>query len=428
MKYTRKELYPGVGLNVIETDIFKSEYLTVLFSSPLSPKSASYNSLLCNVPIRGCEKYPTLKDISIALDRLYDSGITPLSFKRGENHVSGYSLSSLDSKYAFDNEDIFSSTLDILGEIMFSPKLKDGGYYPDTVSIEKDNLISAIDAKKNDKVAYANMRCVYHMCKGEPYATPGCGEAEVVREIDPISLYAHSRKLYTTSRVEVFYVGSNAEKAENFLRQLTEVFGVKRTVKFTTACEHKVNSVKRIIEQESVTQAKLSMGFCTNKALLDGDYHKFTVFNEIFSSSPSSRLFQNVREKLSLCYYCRCTADPFKKIAIVSSGIRSEDAKKTENEILNQLNDLASGNVTQKELDLAKKTLCSSYKELCDSPASLVSWYFNRLLTESGELLISPEENASLIQSVSVDDVAKCAGDMMLDTVYLMKGSDEFGD
>ncbi len=425
MKYTRIEPYIGIGLNVIETDNFKSEYLTVLFSSPLGPKTASYNSLLCNVSISGCERYPTLKDISIALDRLYDSGITPLSLKRGENHISGYSVSSLDSKYAFDGEDIFSSALDILYEIMLYPKLKNGGYYPNAVEIEKNNLINAIEAKKNDKVAYAPQRCIRHMCDGEPYATPSCGEIDIVRDIDPISLYEYSRKLYKTSCAEVFYIGKNPEKAEAFTERIVECFGVCRNTEFTAASEHKTVHVKRVIEHENVTQAKLSMGFCTGRALSDGDYHKFTVFNEIFSGSPSGRLFRNIREKLSLCYYCRCSADPFKKIAVISSGIRSEDAEKTEKEIMNQLNDLASGHISQKELELSKKTLLSSYRELYDSPISLVNWYYNRLLSGNDELLIDPAENARLIQSVSAEDVAKCAADMVLDTVYLMEGGDD---
>lgn len=426
MQYFRKEIAPGVGFNAIKTDVFKSEYMSVYTVSPLSTESASYNSLLCNTTIRGCEKYPSLKDISRLLDRLYDSYISPVSLKRGEYHIFGYSASSLKSRFSIEKQDILARTLDLLYEIMCRPLLIDGAFSDDIVQMEKSNLISAIEARVNDRVSYVPTACVAKMCEGEPFAVPDYGIAEVIKSIDPTSLYEYSTELYKKSRIEIFYVGDDEGVINGFCEKLISSVGIGERLSLHGARVHSAPLKPRRFEEKApVTQSKLALGFNTGRRLGEGRDASDTVFFEIFSSSPSSRLFKNVREKLSLCYYCKCNTDPFKGISVVSAGIRAEDAALAEAEILAQLKDLSEGNISQKELDEAKKTLLSACREIYDSPSALINWYLNRVLSDSTELLFSPDEQAEKIRSVTVSEVAKCAERMSLDTVYLLKEGEQ---
>ena len=81
----------------------------------------------------------------------------------------------------------------------------------------------------------------------------------------------------------------------------------------------------------------------------------------------------NVREKLSLCYYCWAMPDAQKGVMFVSSGIENEKKQVAEDEILNQLRNTAEGDITDEEFDAAKKSLVNAYKEIYDAPVSLES-------------------------------------------------------
>ena len=61
-----------------------------------------------------------------------------------------------------------------------------------------------------------------------------------------------------------------------------------------------------------VAQAKLVMGFRTGIAVPGGDVTAMRLMSALFGGTPHSKLFLNVREKLSLCYYCSSSYDRHK--------------------------------------------------------------------------------------------------------------------
>ncbi len=423
MEFTRKNLGDNIGLNHIKTDRFKSEALTVLFNSPLDKVRASHTALLMSVLMRGCNRFPTVQALSRRLDELYDASLAPVCFKRGENHICGFSLSCLKNKFAFDAEDIFTSCLDVLLDVITDPTVKDGVFDPEYVKCEKDNLISGIKAKKNDKISFAPAQCVKYMCGDEPFAVDESGDIDIISNITPRSLYEFYTDEFLKFGIQIFYVGTSPEPVCKFADKLFLRMGASDKYPFYASVVHTApDDVKRITENEDVSQGKLSIGFTTQNRLSDGDYYKYTLFAEIFSNSPSSRLFKNVREKLSLCYYVRCSTDPHKGIAVVSLGIDNNKAKEAEDEILNQIDMLAKGDITPEDIQLAKLTVSAAYREIYDTASGMINWYYNRLCAGEKGLMIPPEDNSALIQGVTADDVAKCASALKQDTVYFMRG------
>src|SRR5699024_5813859 len=60
---------------------------------------------------------------------------------------------------------------------------------------------------------------------------------------------------------------------------------------------------KKIVETDTIHQAKLHIGYRTNILYKDDEYSALQVFNGLFGAFPNSKLFLNVREKHSLAYY-----------------------------------------------------------------------------------------------------------------------------
>ena len=157
----------------------------------------------------------------------------------------------------------------------------------------------------------------------------------------------------------------------------------------------------------------------------DDDYAAFPLFLEVFGSSPTSKLFMNVREKMSLCYYCTALPDSSKGLMLVTAGIENENKTTAEREILVQLEDIKAGKVSDDEMNCAKASLKNSYLTIYDSPRSIESWYFHRVLHG---VPISPVDFFKKVEELDVNSVSNIAKKITLDTIYFMNGVGEGGE
>lgn len=424
MSFNRTEISKGVFLNVYDTPKFKNNYLSVSFAQPLNKETAAMNALLPLILTRGTVSYPTMEEMSTALDSLYASTINTRCFKKGEVQFFGFNCGILSNSYATDACDIFGGTLDILHEVIFKPYTENGLFSEKFLETEKKNLCDRIAAQINNKNSYAITRANQEMCKNEKYGISALGDIEDIEEITAEKLYSHYLDVLSNSQIEIFFVGEYDSVIEAKIKA-TLSFEARSTVILSTEVVRSAVQTKEIVEPQSVTQAKLSLGFRTGKVLSDGDYYKFVLFNEVYGGSPTSKLFMNVREKLSLCYYCKSIPEPQKGVMIVTAGIEADKKETAEQEILKQLSDIAQGVISDEEYDSALQSILNSYREIDDNPESVESWYLGRML--SG-ITTSPKECAEQMKTVAKADIAAMAKGITLDTVYFMKpeeGNDE---
>lgn len=413
----------GITLNIINTDKFKTNYLSVNFVQRLDKDKAAKNALVPQVLIRGTKQHKDLASIKNALDDLYAASVDAKTFKRGEYQVCGISAGWLADRFSIDGTKITDGTLDIVEELLFEPYIENGVFRESYVESEKNELIDDIRAIINNKNSYAVRRCKEEMCKGEAFGISEYGDEESVRKITPRSLFDAYESLLETSRIEIFYVGST--EGNSVVDRICGMFKARRRnyiVPPKTEIIDAVAEVKNVTEKISAAQGKLSLGFRTGSVVGEKGYDAFPVLVEMYGNSPVSKLFMNVREKLSLCYYCRAIPDGMKGIMVVSSGIEVKNKEKAQNEILAQLESIKNGNITEEELELAKKSIKNAYNELNDSPPALEGWYLTRRLSDLDD---THDEVCSRFMSVTKEDVIDVAKKIKLDTVYFLEGTSE---
>lgn len=412
----RYQICEGVGLNVSNTAKFKNNYMSVSFAVPLSREYASMGALLPLVLTHATKNYPSMEKISYALDMLYASSITTRCFKKGEVQFFGFNIGFLNDSYDLDGCNISGGTLSILNEMIFYPYLTNGIFDENIVETEKKNLCDRIAAQINDKNSYAITRANLEMCRDESYGISALGEICDVEKITAKSLYDYYLKVLTEAQIEIFFVGDYTDTVKNEIYKYLD-FKPRVVKPLKTSVIRRAQKVREVDESQNVVQGKLSLGFRTGKVLSDGDYYKFVVFNEIYGGSPVSKLFMNVREKLSLCYYCRSIPEPQKGVMIVGAGIEVSNMKAAKDEILAQLEEIRNGNITDDELQAAYSAILDSYRAIDDTPESVEQWYLGRMLADLND---SPLEACELIKTVTKEDVSEIARGITLDTVYFM--------
>ena len=370
------QLTPGVVLRHYPDRRFKTAILSVQLLRPMCRQEAALNALLSSVLLRGSKNYPDMRAITMRQDELYGLSLPTLLRRIGDLQTVGLFCGFLEDRFALPGDAVLAPALELVRELLLEPKLMDGAFDPELVESEKRNLISDIESELNDKRSYAANQMLRAMCAGDSFALPLRGTVEDVQAITPASLYEHYQKLLRTSPVQICYVGaaSPEEVAAGLMPLASRLAAEPMALPEQTPL--KLTAPEReFSETMDVNQCKLSMGFVTPVNHWHPDYIAMQVFNTLYGSGMTSKLFVNVREKLSLCYYAGSGYYGSKGIITVSSGIDECNYEKAKAEILHQLRLTAEGQITEAELSAAKRAIISGLRSVPDSPRALESFY-----------------------------------------------------
>ena len=425
MQETRIDLMPGVHLRAIHTNKFKSAYLSVSFMAPLQRDTAAVNALVPYILRRGSRQHPDMESVSAALDELYGGAIEPVVRKKGETQCIGFVASFLDDAYTLEGETILEPAARLLGELLLHPCMEKGGFKQEYVDSEKSNLIDRIRSQINDKRSYATQRLKQLMCGEEAYGVDAWGEEEYAAAITGDSLWKQYQHLLAACEVEVYYCGSAApERVEKaMVEMLSDLPREEETL--ATDCEVRLTAgaEPQIVEEAmDVTQGKLAVGFRTGgMTVWEEDYPALVMLNAVYGGTTMSKLFMNVREKLSLCYYASSSVERMKGILWVSSGIEFDKYQQARDEILAQLDAIRRGEIEPWELEGARRTVMTSYMSALDSQARQEDFWLGQAAAGVDENL---EEQARRIEQVTKEQVVAAAHKLQLDTIYFLKGKE----
>ena len=398
---------------------FKQGALSIQFIRSMKKEEAALNALLPAVLLRGTENYPDLRAITLRLDDLYGAAVSALVRRVGDYQTTGLYCNFMEDRFALDGDEILAPMLAFMGELLLKPVVENGVFLENYVESEKKNLISTIETEKNDKRVYASAQLMKIMCRKDSFGLPRLGEKKEVQKISAQMLFDHYRKVLSESPVQVFYVGS-AEPSQ-VAALLTEQFAKinrkplalpPQTALAECAGDH-------VTKKLDVAQAKLCMGFSTPVTNQNEDFAAMQVMNTVFGGGMTSKLFMNVRERLSLCYSVGSAYYGTKGIVTVSAGIDESKEQVAREEILAQLEACRNEDITPEELTAAKEAVLSSLQTIHDSPGSIEGYYSTATLSGLG---MDPETYKEKVTKVTVQDVSRVAKQLCYHSSFVLKG------
>ncbi|MBR2404959.1 MAG: insulinase family protein [Clostridia bacterium] len=410
----------NINLYVINDKKYKTVYSAAFVHRLLNRDEVTLNSLLSKVLKTGTHTHPSMSELSKYAENLYGCSFGVSVTKRANVQSIVSTVNVVSDRFTHEacEDDAFTLMLDLL----FRPNISGGAFPADSVNSQKSNLKDDIDGLINDKRSYANVRCIEEMCKGEPNAIVEIGYAEDIDNIDGIALYKHYESIIHSSPIDVFVVGDvDAQKLCNRLKEYFSdfSFNIKPIcVEYTSAG---ASDVKYIEDNLDVNQGKLVIGLRTGVNIEHPDYYALLTANSIFGSGAHSKLFNNVREKMSLCYYAYSRLDKYNSLMLVGSGIEFDNYNKTKDAVLAELENVRNGNFTDVELDVAKEYIISSYRSYEDNPGLLVDYYMGKIFTPT---LLSLGEACEKVSEITRDDVVRSFKGVSLDTVYFLNGKE----
>jgi len=394
---------------------FKTNTIEMIFMLPAGKQNNSAYALLEALLTSTSGAYPSIAAMSKKLSSMYGASLKGSTIKRGDVLQLSLTGSVIANNYALDGEDLLSELTELLLGCLFYPHAENGAFAENDFRIEKQDLLDAIEAEINDKRAYATDRAIAAAFEGEPFAYPLDGTAEDVELLTPASVYAAYEKMLCEAVVRIYHVGP--QHAPELAARLQEAFGdlercpVELTFKTPSPCKPEP---VRVTEPMAVTQSKLVIVF---KGEAPKKY-ALNLMNLMYGGSPFSMLFNNVREKMSLCYYCSSRFVASKQAVFVSSGVELENAEKAHEAILAQLDAVRRGEFDDEMLENAKRSAVNSLHGIGDTPSSCIGWSHGRYCDDEA---MSIAEIVAAYQGMTRQDMIDAANALQEDTIYLMQ-------
>lgn len=426
MKIIEKVYKNGITSAVIDTKKFKKNYFSLTYTLPMTESNASNASALAATLERGCEKYPTVTLMNRHLCALYDASVGVYVSSCVNALLFRVVVNIIDGKYALEKDfDLFYESLEFVKEMLFSPLTDGAELNPAYVESEKKRLSDIIKADINNKDRYAVKRCSEIAYEGTPLAIGTRGSLDSVSAVTPRSAYEMLKYITEKCACYAVFSGDFTEDKERALDKFLSELSREREGKDLLSVDigatlPSFDKTKEVIEPVSAKQGRMVLSYSYES---DGKSDVAPMlFDEIFGASPVSRLFMNVRERLSLCYYCASGANIMLSRMLVRSGLDFEKRDEAMAEIKRQIGLLSEAkNISDEELMMAKKSRISTYAALKDSCSQYADWYVMRRIagyeTDVDAII-------SAIEAVSAEDVARIARSLKLEVSYFLNGTE----
>lgn len=414
----RRKIADGVYFSSITDKRYKKNLISVAFSTQLSEDTATENVIVPVLLTRCNSKLPTYKAFNNKMSRLYASGIGGTAGRQYDLQTISFGAYYLDDIYALSGEKMTGIMTDILIDCLTSPVTENGVFSEKFVELEKKTVIDNIETAINDKRSYAIERAMKTICKGEPASVCSYGTVEKAKLITPDSAYKAYRRMLETMPCEIICTGcSDFEGVAEKFAAAFEKAGRHDIENTTIALSPVKTQTEEVTERLTVNQSKLVLGF---KSHSDDDA-ALVLLQKIFGGTTSSKLFRNVREKMSLCYYCSAARNDLKGIMLVNSGVENENIEKTKEAVIDQLEEIKNGNFTNEDINFAEMAIKNDFKSVADSAGNVSNWYFDCIRKND---IVTPEEKLGRYLGVSKERIIAAAKSMVLDSVYVLTGNE----
>ena len=409
-----RENIGGIEINRIIDRKFTSGIVNIRLFADFDKETAPAYVLLPQLLSATNSSYPTQEALTNRLNELYGGNIWGSCAMLSDLLEVSFSCDFLLDKFALDGEKIALPTAKLLLECLFNPVVENGALDPIEFEVRKQDLLDSIDNEINERSSYAVMTAYQTVFRGETAANRNYYSREAVEALTPKSCYEAYKKLLSKSRVYITICsGERHDDIEALLREALQAIEVDPTpIDFYSPSPLKSNP-EHIRHPMDIKQSTIVLAFKSDER----DYFATRLFSLMYGESPTSVLSLNVREKLSLCYYCQSSYSESKSTMTVVSGVDNANVEKAQNAIISLLEDMSAGKFTDKDLEEAKLFMTSRIRSRVDRRGSLSDWYFRESLTNRN---MTVEEAIAEVNDVSRERVEAVAKSFMLDTVFTL--------
>ncbi|MDO4500637.1 MAG: insulinase family protein [Erysipelotrichaceae bacterium] len=396
------------NLCLVKTSKYKSISFFLCFAKEYNGKEKLALNLLANFLGESSIKYKTREEMLRAKDNLYGPGISSTIKSKANLMEFIVKFTFINPKFLKDvDTDMY---VDYFKEIFNNVYLSEERLQ-EYKKVHKDYL-----SRKLDKPSYlASARSMELLAEKEEalksYGLPSMEEIDKITLDDVKKVY---EDLFKEFSLHTYVVGDYDDTLIDYLKTL-------KTDK-TYCLNNKsliVDNLGEIIEEKEVSQSCLNIIYSTPFNRLSKDYYAFFLGNALLGGVPTSLLFDEVREKLSLCYYISVYDYKQEGLVKIHTAINSKNKDTVVSEVNKQIKRLVDKDYDPELLQMARIMMIDSVRSVNDDLDAYVEYlYTNRL----NDFDVNFDEYIAELSRVTVDDVSRVFKEYKHVLTYMLEG------
>jgi predicted Zn-dependent peptidase len=252
-------------------------------------------------------------------------------------------------------------------------------------SFEKLKTQALTGLKAGEKsAATISGRVVKALSYGKNTAAGEFETEETLKAITLDDVKQYYRNYITPSRAYLTFVGDITPGAAQSiaLKAFSDWKGRKLMVPEVKNADNVKNTEINFIDLPTAVQSEIRVTNLITNPMNNPDYHALLLANQVLGGSPESKLFMNLREKHGFTYgsYSTVGASRFQSQFTTSAQVRSEKSDSAIVEMLREIENMRSGNITAEELEMAKAKINGNFALGLEDPARAATYASNILI------------------------------------------------
>ena len=406
-------------VHTIKTDKFKTSHVEVIFRDIANKEEMGAYSFLADMLSQSSKTYPRKKDLITRFEELYKIIVYATTLRVGNILDFHVSLDFINPNYINDKSYV-EEVIKTLFDIIENPNVTNDEFDLKTFNIVKERLKREINSLKENPMKQSIKEAFKAMNTNTPTSYELLGTLESLEKITPSSLYKTYRNLRKNFKVDIFLIGN--------LEMDDTVSLIKKYFKNRYIIENKLDlmvdnkeikkPVVKSITSDNV-QANLVMIFNLKKLTEIEKNITFNVFNYLYGNGGlTSKLYQSIREKNSLCYAISSMYLKYDKLLLVHISLEQANVKKATSLVKKELKNMQAGNFTEEELKDAINNMIISLDMAQDNTVSIINNYVFHVFDN----LPMPEERIEMFKNIKKEDVINVAKKVKLNTIFTLEG------
>jgi predicted Zn-dependent peptidase len=313
------------------------------------------------------------------------------------------------SYYARVLKDHVPLAIDILADILIESEFDEG-----ELQREKHVILQEIGAAQDtpDDVVFDRFSEIAY--RGQTIGRPILGTPDTVMSFTPDQIRGYLSRNYTTDRM--FIVAAGAVDHDTLVKQVEDRFSDLPVLPSAPPVFEPARYLGgEVRETRDLMDTQLLLGF-EGKAYHVRDFYCSQILANILGGGMSSRLFQEVRENLGLCYSVYAFHWGFSDTGIfgIHAATGGEDLPRLVPVIIDELRKV-SENVDQQEIDRARAQIRAQLLMGQESPAARAGQLARQMILYGR--VIPNGEMMERLEGITTSRLTDLAGRLFFDTV-----------
>ena len=381
-------------MNYISSNKFSDVSVAIRTQLPLERSTITAYNILVYMLKTKTELFKTKQALISNLNEAYGMKLACGLSSYGADLILTTRIQYIRSDW-IEEEDYIHKVKEITDQVLFHSVL-DEASFEEAKYLYRNKLTRILD----DPDGLAIYTCLTTLNTNHEISIPIQGS---LNDLDQLTLQdiQNVYSAYLKADKHILVCGCLDEEMKTYLERMDSSSKLNSTRSLLPILDYQ----EEIIEK-NISQSSIALVYATSTDILSEDYYKMFVMNSLLGQSPTSLLFEEVREKHSLCYSISSYLIQFDGALIITLGTNKENIEKAIDLINQQIQRIIDLDFDPELLNTAKKDCIDSLIVAQDYPFSQIDQRFMDVLLSRDT---DRDKKIKNIQKVSLEDVSAAA-------------------